>query len=416
MSLPSSPPRRSIRCRGWGRPSAGDGFGAVYGRWTDDGYQAFAWPFKLLTEHPAARSDVCLRASDEAINVLVGALDTDVESAQVAAEAKLQNLIDRGLLDEAVATAQAARYLTIRYAEALRREVANTRLNVADVDWAERVPGIIEAALDHVLARYRSERHILANIAENRDAATEARLRERATHLIAVVKDCERRHQALHTRLVTIRGEFRDAQDDLLARPPADVVRVDIERGLLLPLLRLPVAGAAGPLRHFFTQMSGPADVVLGDVDRLLDELAEPQVRADHLGAVVDAPDLADLSREAVFDDATRDLAEGALAELDGPTRLSAVLARVADAVRDAAGGDDDDGEWTVERITRTCHLAALLAVRAYDPDIAGARAARRDRVLVALSDGTPLETPWVTGDHLLVVPARTASSPEAGR
>ena len=50
---------------------AGDGFGAVYGRWTDDGYQASAWPFKLLTEHPDDRSDVCLRASDEAINVLV---------------------------------------------------------------------------------------------------------------------------------------------------------------------------------------------------------------------------------------------------------------------------------------------------------------------------------------------------------
>ena len=122
--------------------------------------------------------------------MLVGALDTDVESAKIAAEAKLQNLVDRGLLDEAVATAQSARYLTIRHAEALRREVANTRLNVADVDWAERVPGIIASALDHVLARYRTERHILGNIAETRDAATDPRLRERANQLIAVVKDC----------------------------------------------------------------------------------------------------------------------------------------------------------------------------------------------------------------------------------
>ncbi|MPZ24305.1 MAG: hypothetical protein GEU28_12380 [Dehalococcoidia bacterium] len=270
----------------------GDGFDAVYGSWSNDGYQASEWAFKLLTEHPDDRSGVSLRASDEAINVLVGALDTDVESAKIAAEAKLQNLIDRGLLDEAVATAQAARYLTIRYAEALRREVANTRLNVADVDWAERVPGIIESALDHVLGRYRSERHILANIAENRDAATDRGLRERANQLIAVVKDCERRHQALHTRLITIRAEFREAQDELLSRPPGEVLRVDIQQALLVPLLCLPVSRAAPPLRRFFTKLSGPADVVLGDVDRLLCELAEPQVRLEHLGAAVDEPEL----------------------------------------------------------------------------------------------------------------------------
>lgn len=390
---------------------AGDGFDAVYGRWSDDGYQASAWPFKLLTEHPDVRFDVCLRASDEAINVLVGALDTDVESAQVAAEAKLQNLIDRGLLDEAVATAQAARYLTIRYAEALRREVANTRLNVADVDWAERVPGIIEAALDHVLGRYRSERHILANIAENRDAATETRLRDRANQLISVVKDCQRRHQALHTRLVTIRREFRDAQDELLARPPADVVRVDIERTLLLPLLRLPVGEAAGPLAGFFARLSGPGEGILGDVDRLLDELSEPQLRADHLGVAVDEPELADLSREPTFDDAIWDLAEAALAELDLPTRLSALLARVGEAASDAGDRDGDGhrngaGATSAERVIRACHLTALLAARAYDPDLAGARSVGRDRILVAVSDGTRLEGSWVTGDDLLLVPA----------
>ncbi len=397
---------------------AGDGFDAVYGRWTEEGYQPSAWAFKLLTEHPDDRFGVCLRASDEAINVLVGALDTDVESAKIAAEAKLQNLIDRGLLDEAVATAQAARYLTIRYAEALRREVANTRLNVADVDWAERVPGIIESALDHVLGRYRSERYILTNIADNRDEATDARLRERASQLIAVVKDCERRHQALHTRLVTIRAEFRQAQDELLARPPADVVRVDIERALLLPLLRLPVGEAAAPLRRFFTQLSGPADTVLHDVDRLLRELAEPQVRLEHLGAVVDEPDLADLSGVPLFDDDTWDLAEGMLADLDTPTRLSAVLARVANAAQDATStsGDHeqgDDSHPAAKSVARTCHLVALLAARAYDPDLAWARSERRERVLVAVSDRTPLDTPWVTGDDLLLIPAATVGAEE---
>ena len=131
--------------------------------------------------------------------------------------------------------------------------------------------------------------------------------------------------------MVTIRAEFREAQDEVLARPLTDVVRVDIERALLLPLLRLPVGEAAGPLRRFFTKLSGPADAVLGDLGRLLGEMAEPTVRPDHLGVEVDDPELTDLSRMPSFDDAIWDLAEGMLADLDEPTRLSAVLARTAD-------------------------------------------------------------------------------------
>lgn len=376
---------------------AGGSFGAEYGRWTDDGYESSAWSFKLLTEHPDDGGGVYLRASDEAINVLMGALDTDVESAAIAAEAKLANLIERGLLDEAVATAQSARYLSIRYAEALRREVAGTRLNVADVDWAERVPRLIDAALTHVLDRYRAEGRMLANIATSRDEAVDTRLRDRANELIRVLKDCERRHQALHARLLTIRKEFREAQDELLSRPPADVVRVDIERALLVPLLRLPVGAAAEPLRGFFTRLSGPMPLPLGDVGRLLDVLAEPRVRNDHLGEEVEDPDLADLSRVPVFDDAMWDVAEGMLDDVDVPTRLSAVLARTADMAAEDGAVD----------VARACRLVAFLAARAYDPDLA--HSARQDRVLVAVADGTMLETPWLSGDDLLLVPAEVA-------
>jgi hypothetical protein len=50
---------------------------------------------------------------------------------------------------EAVLTAEHARYRSIQYAEMIRREVVATRQNVAEVDWAERVPALIERALDH---------------------------------------------------------------------------------------------------------------------------------------------------------------------------------------------------------------------------------------------------------------------------
>jgi hypothetical protein len=220
--------------------------------------------------------------------------------------------------------------------------------------------------------------------------------------------------------LVTVRAEFRNAQDELLAQPPTDVVRVDLERHLLLPLLRLPVGEAADPLQGFFTRLSGSAKVVLADMDRLLAVLVELRVRPDHQGDVVDEPELADLTRVPVFDDATWDLAEAMLADLDGPTRLSVVLERTAAAVdalppasREPGEADRQAGadqpvsglDHVDDRVRTACHLVALLGAKAYSRDLAGAHTERRDRLLVAVSDSTVLRTPWVTGDDVLLVP-----------
>lgn len=74
------------------------GFRAVYGTFAADGtYVRRDYDFKLIEEVPGPGGTVYLRTTDEAVNVLVGALDTDVTSAQIAAEVKLEVLINRGL-------------------------------------------------------------------------------------------------------------------------------------------------------------------------------------------------------------------------------------------------------------------------------------------------------------------------------
>jgi hypothetical protein len=67
-------------------------FTVEYGDWNGE-YVRHSFGFQLLAERQAPDGSVYLRATDAAINVLVGALDTDVESAQAAAEAKLENLV-----------------------------------------------------------------------------------------------------------------------------------------------------------------------------------------------------------------------------------------------------------------------------------------------------------------------------------
>ncbi|MBQ1161312.1 hypothetical protein KBZ21_24995 [Streptomyces sp. A73] len=69
------------------------GFRAVYGTFGPDGsYVRRDYDFKLIEEVPGPGGSVYLRTTDEAVNVLVGALDTDVTSAQIAAAMELLEL------------------------------------------------------------------------------------------------------------------------------------------------------------------------------------------------------------------------------------------------------------------------------------------------------------------------------------
>lgn len=95
-----------------------------------------------------------LRASEQAINIFVEALDLDIEAAQIANEAQLTALIARGAVESAVQIARHARYRSIQYQERVRRIVADTLIDPDVHDWIEEVPKLLDAALDHVRARW----------------------------------------------------------------------------------------------------------------------------------------------------------------------------------------------------------------------------------------------------------------------
>src|SRR5690606_2413822 len=146
------------------------GFRRVYGAVDADGrYRRRAFDFKLLVELAAPDGEVYLRATDEAINVLVGALDTDVESAHIAAEVKLENLITRGRLADAKLAAEQARYRTVQYGEILRARLDATRRDVRSVDWERELPELLDSALTHIESRFRAETAILKNITAGRE-------------------------------------------------------------------------------------------------------------------------------------------------------------------------------------------------------------------------------------------------------
>jgi hypothetical protein len=362
------------------------GFRAVYGTFSATGeYQRRTFDFKLLVELSADDGSVYLRASDEAINVLIGALDTDVESAQIAAELKLENLIVRGRLTEAQLAAEQARYRTVQYAEILRRKLEATRRDVRAVDWVHEVPDLIDEALEHIETRFRAEDAILTNITKARDEAVEPERKRKAAELIVIVRDCLRRHSQLQGRLQQAGATFRGEQDRQQFSGRIAGASIDLFGQLLVPTLELPLAQADRVAGTFFR---GGTGVRVAGVPRLLGLvhllLAPPHERDDLLGEVPE-PEFAPAAERDVFSPAQWEQAD-ALLRVDGvPRRLSAVLA-------DARSLDPE-----------LPHLIALRAFHALDPGI-GAALPQGDRhVLVAVDDGAVLTDPDFAGADLLL-------------
>ncbi|MEV0280175.1 hypothetical protein AB0I22_27815 [Streptomyces sp. NPDC050610] len=363
------------------------GFRAVYGTFGADGaYVRRDYDFKLIEEVPGHGGTVFLRATDEAVNVLVGALDTDVTSAQIAAEVKLEVLISRGRLADAQLAAEQARYRTVQYAETLRKTLDATRRNVRAVDWLSTVPDMIAEALDHVADRYRHENAILTNIRKARDEAEEPEHKRRAAELVDIVKDCIRRHTQLQSRLLEAGPLFRAEQDRQAFATPAAHAGLDLYGQLLAPLLPLSVGQAARVTDAFFARGTGlrtPAAVRVGD---LVDMLLTPPAEREHLGVEMPEPDLIATPDDSRFSEAQL---AGAMELLDlpadAPRRLSGLL---ADARR---------------RDPELPYLLALLAVHAASPAVGTAYRQGEEKLLFAVDDGTELDDPEFGGADLVV-------------
>lgn len=371
------------------------GFSALYGAFDAHGlYERRTWSFKLLLELSSPAGDVYLRTTDEAINVLIGALDTDVESAQEAAETKLANLIARGRLSDAQVAAEQARLRTIQYVEVLRRKLEATRRDVRSVDWDREVPDLIDEALTHVEGRYRAENAILLNITKARDESEDPVRKRKAAVLVATVRDCIRRHMVLQARLQMAGATFRAEQDRQQFSGPARRATVDLFGQLLVPTLGLTVQDAAQVTEVYFRAGTGLAVNGVLNVPGLIDLLFTPPVDRDDLMGEVAEPDLIPPPDCVVFTADQWEAAEDLLLVPVATRRLSMVLvqARALDLFLP--------------------HLVALLALRALDPGIRDALAGGDERVLLAWDDGAVLGDAEFGGSDLLLVGAGLDQAP----
>jgi hypothetical protein len=346
-----------------------------YGMVTGGRYEGREFDFKLLPEVPGPDGEPRLRVSNEAIAVLVGAVEVDIASEQVAAEAKLDALVKRGKLAQAHRAAQAALRRTIQYGESLRRHLETARRDVRALDWVRDIEGMQREALEHIAERLQAENAIRDNLAQIVDNAAEE---EQATTLIAILDECVRRHVALQAALLEAGATFRAEQvRQTFVAPPARSL-VDLYPQLLAPVLDVAVPAALPALAGFFGGVSGPARPAVAYLPDLVSGLMRwpSDLQAD--ASLVDEPELEPVAPEPRFSGEQYAAAGRLFGEVTAEgTRLSALLL----AARRRGTG------------TGTDLLVALHAM--------GLFGAPCD--LVAVDDGRELADPRFAGTDLLV-------------
>lgn len=328
----------------------------------------------LYEDQSPLDGEFVLRASPEAINVLLVAFDHDLADAQVANEAVMQVHIESGNVDRASGAARAAAEASVGYSQRLQAVLERTRRDVTAVDWSDTVPQMLDEAAKHLRGRTNAEQHLLASAEQMRDQQTDLQQARAAAELVELVRGCLARHVDLLNDLMPARRTFLDEQ----RRQQLEVVRapatVAVGAELLVPLLAAPTKDAADPLDRFVEGALGAVPPRRHGLALLVDQLMAP--RREHGAGPglmrVDDEDLELVDDIARFSDDELAAAEE-LVDSASDTYLSDLLERA----RDGAVPDD---------------LVVLLAGAAFAFEVAGRR---------PVNDGTVLEDSRFAGDDL---------------
>lgn len=366
----------------------------------DTGPQWVAQRFRLLYVHSGGEEGgEHLRASEQAINIFVEALDLDIEAAQIANEAQLSALIARGAVASAVQIARHARYRSIQYQERVRRIVADTLINPDAHDWLGVVPALLESALAHVSARLEAEAALMDAVAERRSAVDDAAQLTAANQLIEILRECRHRHNELHRHLIGARSRLREALNDRFARPPQAAHRVNVGSELLGPFLARCVTDCAPIGERLLAIVGGVGTRWWTELSTLTDELCAPP-RIPEAGEEISEPEFEEDDQPQWWEP-YEDTIESLLGTLTEPIRLSQVLARARDIEVVDYDGQPLDRNLLAAAIVHAAH-------RAWATHLSGRAAG--EHLVVAVATGEAIDVDEIRSQELLLVPAVVAA------
>ncbi|MGW2591203.1 hypothetical protein ACWCXC_13170 [Streptomyces sp. NPDC001515] len=362
---------------------------------TSDGFVVREFPFQILKDVPDEAGQAALTVTDAAITVLVHAVDVDIASEQIAAEAKLAALLKRARIGEAWQAARTAHVQSIRYAKELLDRMEEMKRNVRAIDWEADLEGPLKEAQEHVEERSQAETQLKAQVAQLLAVTEEEDKRQRLEALDALIEDCLQRHLMLIDMLLRVVPEFRRQQDRQIFVPPVIHARVHLRSQLLEPALELSIDDSERPLEAFVRGVLGPVRprvMYLPDYFEALTRMPEQaEVELVAVGAPEDCEDTFDPPK---FDDAQHAWVDRLLSAVPGEgVRLSRLLERARQWGEGRGPGDDTDHLLAMETAHRFRHVPV-------------AELARGEEAVVVVDDGTELDDTVFGGSDFLLLPA----------
>jgi len=356
----------------------------------DGAWQRMRHSVKILDQRQTEDGSLVVRASVEAINLLIGALDLDIADAQKAEERLLDEYIKDGRFDVAQRTAEIARLRSIQYQTHIADSLRVVRQDISRIDWAGHVLDQLRAAGAHLEERLAEEASMREALLEHFDRTPDPEQRRLIHGVAELILDCHRRHRSLHGLVMRAEDEIPAEQVRQRFAPPAPIDAVHMARDVLDPLLALPKPRAMEVAEGFFERLAGPRSPELMDLFHLFDALLSPRrEHADEELAVGDL-DLEEPGAGAGFGPAAVAGARALLESTRGrPERLSELL-RQARAV-------PEDRDEVVD-------LVRLSALWAFAPEsITHPEASAVPDGLRSIRDGAELCDPEFAGDDLLL-------------
>ncbi len=330
------------------------------------------------------RGEIVLRASPEAINLILHVLGDDIADAQRAEERLLNDYIVRGRFDLAIGQARRALLRSKQYAEEIRGLLAQAQQDISQVD----LPATREKydkALTHIRERLDDEDEMACLIEKKeREAPSIKRLESSIVEVRRLIRQCYDGHTTLHGLLLKVGPALRREQEHQLFASSVSL-RIGM-RDILLRMLKDPLFDLSAK-DGFFRAVVGPVAPPIMEIWQLADDLIAAGKEITPVVSEFEEPDLVDSGPITRFPPEAVLAARKTLASsLAAPRRLSELLRSARD--------------FTPECPELAAELTRLLVLQEYAPE-------RRDGEevsgLLADFDDQVLQDPAYYGDDLLI-------------
>ncbi|WP_062899492.1 hypothetical protein [Mycobacterium avium] len=285
-----------------------------------------------------SESGAAVTATDEAILLYLQALNTDLADRALALKLMVEIQMQAGEFDKALESARQASRTARGLSASLRERLADTRRDIATVDWHGEMPRWLSEVRTQIRQQIERDRQLLDLASQSGEDPTA----QEACHQIG---DEVRAGADVWTRLerhvLAAIPVFLEAQNTQRFHPRGMAAAIDMTRDVFDPAMAAPEPAFHRGIEVLVAGIAPPPTAVCWALGDITDLLFKPPVTYERRPPEVDDPsELGEPPGDSIPDDVAQ-CAAGVLAVArDQPTRVSKLLALARERADEVAEPD----------------------------------------------------------------------------